>query len=389
MDPRAEWSQGHRQSGGEQATAPHQQGQPGNQQAGHHQQPDSQHQPGNQHSAGDNRSTDFGSSDHADLPPGEREVLDAIGRDVDSTLPAHPEASSVVKKLVADPHKLNVTDALRRPWSRQGTLDTIKELADGRVLAKDKPLLEFLDENPGQGTLFEPIPDAVNKLPDGTTRKDAFVRESQLHDPARAVGPEPSKAELAQVREYQRRLMAADSVVESEVRSLVEGLDASVSVRTKDAAGLIDKVQRMVAGNDGRAPRPQYKVGDVIDAIGARITVEDTAQLAEVIERVRGHYGFGDEGRILEVENMYAQPKAHNPAYRVVPMIVKVEHGGQVYTFELQLTTRRASIAADIYHNTIYKPYLDLDAAEQAKVARIFEEAAALEQIENRGLNHG
>jgi ppGpp synthetase/RelA/SpoT-type nucleotidyltranferase len=380
VDPRTEWSQGHRQADGQPAPGTHQQ--PVDPRAEWLQ----GHQPSGPHHSGSD--DNFGSSDGADLPPAEREVLDAVVRDVDSTLQAHPETSSVVKKLVADPHKLNVTDALRRPWSRQATLDTIKELAEGRVL-RDKPLLEFLDENPGQGTLFEPIPDAVNKLPDGTTRKDAFVRESQQHDPARAVGAEPTPDEMVQVREYQRRLVAADSVVEAEVRQLIEGLDAQVSVRTKDAAGLIDKVQRMVTGTDGRAPRPQYKVGDVIDAIGARITVEDTARLAEVIERVRGHYGFGDEGRILEVENMYAQPKAHNPAYRVVPMIVKVEHGGQVYTFELQLTTRRASIAADINHNTIYKPYLEVDAAEQAKVARMFEEAAALEQIENRGLNNG
>jgi len=70
-------------------------------------------------------------------------------------------------------------------------------------------------------------------------------------------------------------------------------------------------------------------------------------------------------------------------------MIVKVDSGGQVYTFELQLTTRRASIAADVNHNTIYKPYIDVTPEEQAKVAKMFDEAAALEQIEKRGLNNG
>lgn len=332
----------------------------------------------------------WGSADPGDgLPPNERELLDTIGRDVDATLHDQPEMSEVVKKLTADDHPLNVTDKLRDPGTRRATLDTIKELADGRVLG-DRPLLDFLQENPGQGTLFEAIPEHVNKLPDGvTTRKDAFVRESQHYDPVRSVGPDPMPEEMVQVRDYARRLKAAEPVVKAEVRQLVEGLDAEVSVRTKGAAGLIDKVQRMTSGTGGREPRPNYKVGDVIDAVGARITVKDTAELAKVIERVREHFGFGDEGRILEVENMYAEPKAHNPAYRVVPIIVKVESGGQVYTFELQLTTRRASIAADVYHNTIYKPYLEVSGAEQAKVARMFEEAAALEQIENRGLNNG
>jgi ppGpp synthetase/RelA/SpoT-type nucleotidyltranferase len=331
----------------------------------------------------------WGSADaDGSLPPGERELLDGVGRDVDAMLHDQPEISAVVKKLTADDHPLNVTDKLRDPGTRQATLDTLKELADGRVLG-DRPLLDFLRENPGQGTLFETIPEPVNKLPDGTTRKDAFVRESQQTDPVRSVGPDPSPEEIVQVRDYARRLRAAEPVVKAEVRQLVEGLDAEVSVRTKAAAGLIDKVQRMTSGTGGREPRPDYKVGDVIDAVGARITVKDTAELAKVIERVREHFGFGDGGRILEVENMYAEPKAHNPAYRVVPMIIKVESGGQVYTFELQLPTRRASVAADMNHNTIYKPYIEVTGAEQAKVARMFEEAAALEQIENRGLNNG
>jgi len=194
---------------------------------------------------------------------------------------------------------------------------------------------------------------------------------------------------MAKVDDYANRLHEAEPIVEAEVERLVDDLDAEVNVRTKDGAGLIDKVKRMTTGTDGRAGRPNYKVGDVIDAIGARITVNDTADLAKVVERVREYFGYGDNGRILEVENMYAQPKAHNPGYRVVPMIVKVDSGGQVYTFELQLTTRRASIAADVNHNTIYKPYIDVTPEEQAKVAKMFDEAAALEQIEKRGLNNG
>ena len=331
----------------------------------------------------------WGSSASDDgVPPGERAILDEIGRDVDTTLHDHPEVAEVIKKLTADDNPLNMTNALRDPATRQATLDILKELADGRVLG-DRSLLDFLRDNHRSGGLFERIPEHVNDLPNGVSRKDAFVQESQLHDPVRSVGPDPTPEEMLQVRDYRRRLAGAEPVVKSEVERLVDDLDADVNVRTKGAAGLIDKVQRMTSGTDGRAPRPNYKVGDVIDAIGARITVNDTADLAKVVDRVREYFGFGDEGRILEVENMYAQPKAHNPGYRVVPMIVKVDSGGQVYTFELQLTTRRASIAADVNHNTIYKPHIDVTPEEQAKVARMFDEAAALEQIENRGLNNG
>jgi ppGpp synthetase/RelA/SpoT-type nucleotidyltranferase len=238
--------------------------------------------------------------------------------------------------------------------------------------------------------LYDQIPDHVNLLDDGvTTRKDAFVHESQVHDPVRSVGANPSPHELEAVTDYATRLKRTESVVESEIERLIDDLDAELNVRTKGPEGVIDKVQRMVNGGPGRPPRPDYKVGDVIDAIGARITVKDTADLGTLIEKVRNHFGFGDEGRILEVENMYAAPKSRNPAYRVIPMIIKVEHGGHTYTFELQLTTKRASIAADLNHNTVYKPHIDATPAEQAKVTRMFEEAAALEQIESRGLNNG
>jgi hypothetical protein len=109
------------------------------------------------------------------------------------------------------------------------------------------------------------------------------------------------------------------------------------------------------------------------------------AGLNAIYERIQSHYGVGDGGRILEVENMYAEPKAKAPAYRVVPMIISVQVNGVPYTFELQLTTQRASIAADIEHNSIYKPYVPLSAAEEEAVVRAMREAAALDQQEPRG----
>jgi hypothetical protein len=78
-------------------------------------------------------------------------------------------------------------------------------------------------------------------------------------------------------------------------------------------------------------------------------------ELNILYERIQAHYGVGDGGRILEIENLYAQPKPKAPACRVIPMIISAEVHGIPYTFELQLTTQRASIAADIEHNSVYK----------------------------------
>jgi hypothetical protein len=81
---------------------------------------------------------------------------------------------------------------------------------------------------------------------------------------------------------------------------------------------------RMAVGSDSRPGRANYRAGDVIDAVGARITTSDMHDLAQVLEAVKGHFGVGDGGRILEIENMYASPKSKNPAYRVIPLVIRV-----------------------------------------------------------------
>jgi ppGpp synthetase/RelA/SpoT-type nucleotidyltranferase len=81
---------------------------------------------------------------------------------------------------------------------------------------------------------------------------------------------------------------------------------------------------------------------------------------------------------------MYAEPKSKNPAYRVIPLVVRVDVDGLPYTFELQLTTQRASIAADLEHNTVFKPYVEMTPAEEARIKRMLAEAAALDQEETR-----
>jgi ppGpp synthetase/RelA/SpoT-type nucleotidyltranferase len=176
-------------------------------------------------------------------------------------------------------------------------------------------------------------------------------------------------------------------VAKAEVEMLADQINtllgggAVVNSRTKSADGILQKVDRLVRGDNGRAPRPGYQVGDVIDAIGVSITVRNTEQLAKLLELVLSHFGTGDGGRILEVENFYSSPKSPFPGYRVIPMIVTVASAGEEFTFELQLTSNRASIAADVDHNTIYKPLLNATEAEVVTVIQAYNEAAALEQL--------
>lgn len=303
----------------------------------------------------------------------------------------HPQIASVVDRLLDDTHPLNVTDALRDPDLRPRTLALLDELAEGRAL-HGVSLEDFRHAHPGHGPLFEPVPHDVNFDAAGHSRKDVFVDHAGVADPARTVGLHPTPEQRALVADYADRLREdVAPAVRAEVRRIVDSLPDHLregvtwSARTKTDEGLLDKVGRMVEGGENRPPRPDYQVGDVIDAVGTRITVDNTDQLEAVLHEVKHRLGVGDGGRILELENMYAQPKAKEPAYRVISITVGKEVDGQLYTYELQLTTRRASIAADLNHNTLYKPYVEVSEAERAAIQRAMEEAAALDQLETIG----
>ncbi|MGV9680067.1 hypothetical protein ACWDSJ_32705 [Nocardia sp. NPDC003482] len=312
------------------------------------------------------------------------QIGEELAADIDRALASYPDIAAVVKQLIADTaHKLNLTEALKDPSSRAAALNTLMELAEGRLL-HSRTLSEYLAENPGPGLLFEPVAQDVNFLPDGRKRMADFVSYSKNIDPARRVGAYPGRAEWEQLSDYAERLaFNVEQIVEAEVRSIAENMsDVTISVRTKPAAAILDKVKRMVEGSEDRAPRPTYEAGDAIDAVGARITVQSTDQLSQLLDRVRDRLGVGEGGRILEIENMYATPKSRNPSYRVIPVVVRVDVSGIPYTYELQLTTRRASVAADLNHNTVYKPYVKLTPELEGKIEQMFAEAAALEQEE-------
>nr|WTB12087.1 hypothetical protein OG546_49885 [Streptomyces antimycoticus] len=299
----------------------------------------------------------------------------------------HPEVASVLSKLMGDQqNRLDVIERLKAPESREWTMGIIEELAEGRVLG-DRSLQEYTLENPGRGPLFDPVKPEVNQEADGTSRKDAYVERAKEVDPARALGASVTEAQFSALGDYDLRLRReVQPAVARDVNGLLASLPsvegAELSIRTKYAEGLLDKVGRMVEGHEGRQPRPGYQVGDVIDAVGARVTVKDTAQLETVLEAANEYFGVGDSGRVLEIENMYAEPKNGSPHYRVVPMVVSIETNGLPYTYELQLTTRRASAAADLGHNTLYKQHVETTDGEKAAMRRMQAEAAALDQEE-------
>lgn len=315
----------------------------------------------------------------------------------DRVAPHSPELATVVEHLLDDPHPLNVTNSLRDPQLHERALATVEELARGDALAPhDGRLAPFLAEHPGRGPLFEQVPPEVNRVVDANgvehKRLDLYVEQLKAADPALRVGRHPSALDVAEVRDYATRLVEeVKPAVDRELTAIVEQIRGTTdgpvqyNSRPKDAAGLLDKVDRMTAGRPGAPGRTDYQVGDIVDAVGARITVPDMGSLARTLVALARHFGVGDGGRIVEVDNMYAAPKAKNPAYRVIPLVIGVEVGGRHYAIELQLTTLRASVAADIEHNSLYKPYVALSQADAAAVRKALNEAAALDQLEGGG----
>jgi ppGpp synthetase/RelA/SpoT-type nucleotidyltranferase len=299
--------------------------------------------------------------------------------------PHSPELADVVVRLLADhaatDHRLNATQALLDADRRPRVLGLLTELARSGVISQYASLADFLAANPGVGSLFEPVAADINTTGDGSSRKNVFEAAARLRDPVRAVGRDPSPSELTLLDDYgirlRRRILPAAEREITEVADLLGGR-ARVSARAKKVDDLIDKVERMTTDRPNRPARPDYRIGDIIDAVGVRLTVPDMATLTRALELVRERLG----DRILEIENMYARPKAQAPSYRVIPLIISIETDGLPCTYELQLTTERASLAADIEHNTLYKPYVSTTAMQKEAVQTAMAEAAALDQLE-------
>jgi ppGpp synthetase/RelA/SpoT-type nucleotidyltranferase len=291
----------------------------------------------------------------------------------------HPEIEQVLGKLLSPTAKpLNITQALRDPSRRAAALDTLLHMVDSSRL-DGTTLPRFVADHAAPAELFHPVPDHANLLPDGTTRKDAHVAAIRDTEPAFSVGIDPTPQEDAAVQEYMSHLsgVVQGEVVEDLMHTVGDRPGLRVAYRVKDASSLYKKIA------DKQAKGVDYRVGDLTDMLGVRLFTTDTRQLTDVLNTVVEHYGgLGGQSRILEVTNTYAGPRAESPHYRAVHLLVSAEIDGRPAVFELQIVTARASVANDLFHDTVYKPQVDVNPAEQAEIRRLADEAAAAEQEE-------
>ena len=143
----------------------------------------------------------------------------------------------------------------------------------------------------------------------------------------------------------------------------------AVTCRTKNVAGVLDKISRMRIGNAGKEPRPGYIVADMPDITGGRIVARDIDQMKDVVDEFEKKFA----GKILQKDNFYTSEKKRQKPYRVITYTVLI---GQ-YPCEVQITTLHASIAADVIHNIDYKTIAS-SSLSQKNALKEFSKKAAL-----------
>lgn len=268
----------------------------------------------------------------------------------------HPVLVEVLERFITDrDHPMNVVSYLKNPTSRPVVLDHLRQMAS---LEQPDPqaLPSIVAEcDRDDVTLFRSDDESFS-LRDGDKGSQALRQELLARDPELfSTGGDPTDAQWRKLEDHARHLRndVLPSLTDA-LEGLVEDLPAgdgfpAVNTRAKSATGMADKIGRMQAGNDGKAPRPDYTLADMPDAVGGRITVRSADDLQKVMYRLEERFG---KDAIFEKDNFYSNPSKKGRPYRCITYTVM--HEG--VPCEVQLTTLNASLAADLWHNTGYKP---------------------------------
>jgi ppGpp synthetase/RelA/SpoT-type nucleotidyltranferase len=310
--------------------------------------------------------------------------LERVATTARTELAGDPTIRRVVDEMLHDQkHPMNVNGNLMHRGRQIAAIHALQDLGAAPRLGKDE-FIAFVREPQNRDLPF--IRDDHELSHEGMRRKTAIERDRLLaaDDQLFSVGNAPSDAQVMRLRSYASKLSNETSPALRKTLSEVVGtvdVDGfpTVNVRAKSAEGIVDKIDRMREGNDGKDPRPSYILADMPDAVGGRITVRDVRELPELVRRFEQAF----EGRIIEKDNFYTNPNKSEKPYRVITYTI-LQDG---VPCEVQLTTLAASVAADLNHNTVYKeiiPVTDQEAAELTERWR-GSTAAEIEQLRRRG----
>ncbi|MDA1209356.1 MAG: cyclic nucleotide-binding domain-containing protein, partial [bacterium] len=287
-------------------------------------------------------------------------------------------ANALEQLLVDVDYPLTVTDFLHNPDTRKATLDTIIEVAGQHPVTKAEFQKKVFDTFARLDPAFTADDKKFNEDPKGLKYVDEIrtmkMETSAVHraddDPSEEVMTKLEKHIDKRNTKVEPELVKKLGKVVGQVNGRKDGFPV-ISSRTKNAPGVVDKIKRMRRGNDGKDPRPEYCMADIPDITGGRVVTRNADQLEKIIRKLEDEF----KGQIIEKDNFYGNESKRMKPYRVITYTVLV-HGEPC---EIQLTTLAASIAADINHNTIYKPIAATSKKQQELLDNIMKQAALLD----------
>jgi ppGpp synthetase/RelA/SpoT-type nucleotidyltranferase len=299
-----------------------------------------------------------------------------------------PTLDYVVNEMLNDTkHRMNLTENLKSPKESEVVAEKLKEIAAAPEISSEQFKQTVRDTANEVKKLFPQDDRQHNYNSEGERRTVELRRNLLEQDPElNQIGASPS------LSAHQKFLLSqhADRLkteitpkLHEELRSIAgeasEDGFPQVNSRAKDAVGIINKIERMQQGNDGKSPRPDYILADMPDAAAGRITVKSLEDLGRICQALDEKFA----GRIIEKDNFYTNPEKSDRPYRVITYTVSVDG----VPCEIQLTTLSSSIAADINHNTTYKPIVPTTDAQKSEINDWFRGANAKELIDYQDRN--
>lgn len=289
--------------------------------------------------------------------------------------------------LIDTTHDIGITTLMKDPATRDIVLRSLDEVLS-LPEATEAQFRETMDtESQGLRQRFREDDQRWNVA--GSTRRVTMLKAHLLTHPRwnelfslSSAEPTPKQAQLLEQYVQTLDTQVCPTLVRW-MQDILAPLRASdpafplVTGRTKSAEGILDKMRRMKGGNRGKEARTDYSLGDVPDAVGARVIVKDAAALEQAMALIENKL----KDRIFEKDDFYGNPRKQvRSPYRLVTYTVRCEG----LPAEIQLQTLPSAIVANIDHDIIYKPYVPADNKERSLVSSLQRRVAVKETRDRR-----
>ena len=271
--------------------------------------------------------------------------------------------------------KTNLIKSLSSEQKVPFIIKVIKELAGIKPVSDMEMKTLVSDSMPLMTRFFSGCLSKLNRLPE--MKAILLKKNPDLF----SVSDKPTASQKIALVKYKTEIDRGVVVLQDKLQRIITNSGykkfSAVNVRAKDAVGILDKISRMRNGNAGRDIRPDYTLGDMPDALGGRITIESISDLPMIMKGLETTFG---KDNIIEVDNFYLSPTKSQRPYRVITYTILVDNGNGVkIPCEIQVTTLKASVMADLDHDGIYKGIVLTTEAEKQLIKNLHNAAVTSE----------